>query len=291
MSESQTLLLGFIAGVTILIGLPLGRVRLVKPGTRQFLNALAIGILIFLIWDVLVHAFEPVDIALGKLHDGSGGVGPVAGYGALFFLGITVGLGSLVLYEGWLGSRARAVASPASSRRFGPGTMAPEELAAPQTRGISGWSAARRLSLLIAVGIGLHNFGEGLAIGGSAAAGEIGLATVLVIGFALHNGTEGFGIVAPLAAEGERPSWGFLLLMGLIGGGPTFVGTAVGRQFTSDAMSVIFLTLAAGSILYVVIQLLGVAYKNGRKELIYWGVLLGLCAGFVTDMVVTAGGA
>ena len=302
MSESQTLLLGFIAGVTILIGLPLGRVRSVKPGTRQFLNALAIGVLIFLIWDVLVHAFEPVDIALGKLHDGSGGVGPVAGYAALFFLGITVGLGSLVLYEGWLGSRARAVASSsssssassvssASSRRFGPGTMAPEELALPRTRGISGWSAARRLSLLIAIGIGLHNFGEGLAIGGSAAAGEIGLATVLVIGFALHNGTEGFGIVAPLAAEGDRPSWGFLLLMGLIGGGPTFVGTAVGSQFTSDAMSVIFLTLAAGSILYVVIQLLGVAYKNGRKELIYWGVLLGLCAGFVTDMVVTAGGA
>jgi ZIP family zinc transporter len=301
MSESQTLLLGFIAGVTILIGLPLGRVRSVKPGTRQFLNALAIGILIFLLWDVLVHAFEPVDIALGKLHDGSGGVGPVAGYAALFFLGITAGLGSLVLYEGWLGSRARAIASSsssssssassASSRRFGPGTMAPEELAVPRTRGISGWSAARRLSLLIAIGIGLHNFGEGLAIGGSAAAGEIGLATVLVIGFALHNGTEGFGIVAPLAAEGDRPSWGFLLLMGLIGGGPTFVGTAVGRQFTSDAMSVIFLTLAAGSILYVVIQLLGVAYKNGRKELIYWGVLLGLCAGFVTDMVVTAGGA
>ena len=288
MSESQTLLLGFIAGVTILVGLPLGRVRSVKPGTRQFLNALAIGVLIFLIWDVLVHAFEPVDIALGKLHDGSGGVGPVAGYAALFFLGITVGLGSLVLYEGWLGSQARAVASGA---KFGPGTMAPEELAVPRTRGISGWSAARRLSLLIAVGIGLHNFGEGLAIGGSAAAGEIGLATVLVIGFALHNGTEGFGIVAPLAAGGDRPSWGFLLLMGLIGGGPTFVGTAVGRQFTSDAMSVIFLTLAAGSILYVVIQLLGVAHKSGRKDLLYWGVLLGLAAGFITDMVVTAGGA
>jgi ZIP family zinc transporter len=290
MSEIQTLLLGFIAGVTILIGLPLGRVRSVKPGTRQFLNAIAIGILIFLIWDVLVHAFEPVDSALGKLHDGSGGIGPVAGYAALFFLGITVGLGSLVLYEGWLGSRARPAAS---SRNFGPGAMAAEELAtsSPRAHGISGWPAARRLSLLIAVGIGLHNFGEGLAIGGSAASGAIGLATILVIGFALHNGTEGFGIVAPLAAESDRPSWGFLLLMGLIGGGPTFVGTAVGRQFTSDAMSVIFLTLAAGSILYVVIQLLGVAYKNGRKNLIYWGVLLGLSAGFVTDMVVTAGGA
>jgi ZIP family zinc transporter len=79
--------------------------------------------------------------------------------------------------------------------------------------------------------------------------------------------------------------------MGLIGGGPTMLGTAVGRQFTSAAMSVIFLALAAGSILYVVIQLLGVAHKNGRKELLHWGVFLGLAAGFVTDAVVTAGGA
>ena len=284
MSESQTLLLGFIAGVTILIGLPLGRMRAPRPGLRQFLNALAIGILLFLIWDVLVHAFEPVDTALGQLHDGSAGIGPVLGYAALFFLGLTVGLMSLVYYEAWLARRRKP-------RNFGPGTMAPGELTATTRSGISGWSAARRMSLLIAIGIGLHNFGEGLAIGGSAATGEIGLATILVIGFALHNGTEGFGIVAPLAAEGDRPSWGFLLLMGLIGGGPTTLGTAIGRQFTSEAMSVIFLTLAAGSILYVVIQLLGVAHKNGRKELLYWGVLLGLAAGFITDMVVTAGGA
>ena len=205
------------------------------------------------------------------------------GYAALFFLGLTVGLMSLVYYEAWLASQRKP-------RNFGPGAMAPGELTAARP-GIAGWSAARRLSLLIAVGIGLHNFGEGLAIGGSAATGEIELATVLVIGFALHNGTEGFGIVAPLAAEDDRPSWGFLLLLGLIGGGPTMLGTAIGRQFTSEAMSVIFLTLAAGSILYVVIQLLGVAHKNGRKELLYWGVLLGLAAGFVTDMVVTAGGA
>ncbi len=283
MSETQTLLLGFIAGVTILIGLPLGKVRSPRPGLRQLLNSLAIGILLFLIWDVLVHAFEPVEAALGRLHDGDAGIGPVLSYGALFFLGLATGLLSLVYYESWLAARRQP-------RNFGPGAMAPGELAAARP-GIAGWSAARRMSLLIAVGIGLHNFGEGLAIGGSAANGEIGLATVLVIGFALHNGTEGFGIVAPLAAEDDRPSWGFLLLMGLIGGGPTVLGTAIGRQFTSDAMSVIFLTLAAGSILYVVIQLLGVALKNGRKDLIYYGVLLGLSAGFVTDMIVTAGGA
>ena len=283
MSETHTLLLGFIAGATILVGLPLGRVRAPRPGTRQFLNALAIGILLFLVWDVLVHAYDPLDGALGRLHDGTSGIGPVAGYGVLFFLGLSVGLMTLVYYERWLARRGRP-------KNFGPGAMAPGELTAART-GVAGWSTARRMSLLIAVGIGLHNFGEGLAIGGSAATGAIGLATILVIGFALHNGTEGFGIVAPLAAEGDRPSWGFLLLMGLIGGGPTLVGTVVGRQFTSQAVSVIFLTLAAGSILYVVIQLLGVAHKNKRKDLLYWGVLLGLAAGFLTDMVVTAGGA
>ena len=83
MSEAQTLLLGFIAGVTILIGLPLGRMRSPRPGLRQMLNALAIGILLFLVWDVLAHAWEPVDTALGRLHDGSAGIGPV--FGRLWF--------------------------------------------------------------------------------------------------------------------------------------------------------------------------------------------------------------
>jgi ZIP family zinc transporter len=283
MSETQTLLLGLIAGVTILIGLPMGRLRAPAPGLRQFLNALAVGILLFLVWDVLTHAYQPLDAALGHLHAGTGGIAPVVGYGVLFVLGIGAGLLSLVYYERWLAARTRP-------RNFGPGAMAPGELSTARA-GVASWPAGRRLSLLIAVGIGLHNFGEGLAIGGSAATGAIGLATILVIGFALHNGTEGFGIVAPMAAESDRPAWGFLLLLGLIGGGPTVVGTAIGRQFTSAALSVIFLTLAAGSILYVVIQLLGVAHKSGRKELLYWGVLLGLAAGFATDMIVTAAGA
>jgi ZIP family zinc transporter len=294
MGEGPTLLLGFIAGVTILLGLPLGRMRAPAPGLRVFLNAVAIGILVFLVWDVLTHAWEPVDAAVGALRDGSGGLGPVAGYGALFLAGMGVGLLSLAGYEQWMtgraiaGARARGGVDAAVSVEpgAGPGAMALTEVPARRV-----WSAPRRLALLIAVGIGLHNFGEGLAIGGSAARGELALATLLVIGFALHNATEGFGIVAPLAAEGDRPGWGFLALMGLIGGGPTFLGTAVGHEFSSDPLAVVFLTLAAGSILYVVIQLTGVALRSPRRALLHVGVLAGLTAGFVTDMVVTAGGA
>jgi ZIP family zinc transporter len=284
---STTLLLGFIAGVTIVIGLPIGRLQRPLPGLRVFLNAVAVGVLVFLVWDVFSAAWEPVDAALVATHEHTGGWGPVFGYGSLFVGGLTVGLLGLVSYDRYLATQS------ARARTFGPGAMAVEERPA---RGVAAWSPARRLALLIAVGIGLHNFAEGLAIGQSAASNQIALATMLVVGFALHNATEGFGIVAPLAADladdgaSRRPSWGFLLAMAAIGGGPTFIGTWVGHGFTSEAVSVIFLTLAAGSIIYVVAQLLGIAARSKRMDLIAYGLLVGLLAGFVTDAIVTAAG-
>src|SRR5260370_6789742 len=136
MSQTQTLLLGSIAGVTILLGLPLGRMLAPRPGLRLFLNAVAIGILLFLIWDVLVHAYAPLDAALGRLHGGTAGIGPVLGYAVLFLLGISVGLLSLVYYERWLtGQSART--------KFGPGAMAPGALTAPPPGGPR-WPPAAR---------------------------------------------------------------------------------------------------------------------------------------------------
>lgn len=284
MPLSTTLLLGLIAGVTILFGLPVGRLRRPAPGLRALLNATAVGVLLFLFWDVLSAAWEPIDGALGRIHAGQGGLGAALGYGALAAAGLTVGLLGLVGYERWMGRRV------APRRRIGPGAMTVGE---PGTRrGLSAWSPARRLALLIAVGIGLHNFAEGLAIGQSAASGEIALATLLVIGFALHNATEGFGIVAPLAGDeqGDRPTWPLLLGLGAIGGAPTFIGTAVGHSFTSEPVALLFLTLAAGSILYVITQLLGLAARNKRPDLLGYGLLIGLLAGFLTDAVVSAGG-
>src|SRR5207244_210923 len=136
---------------------------------------------------------------------------------------------------------------------------------------------------------GLHNFSEGLAIGGSAHRGEVSLAVLLVIGFGLHNATEGFGIVGPLAAAGVRASWKWLALAGLIGGGPTFLGTVVGTSVSSVYVFVAFLALAAGAILYV----LGELFAAGRRlswETTLWGILVGFLLGLGTDLVLVAAG-
>jgi zinc transporter, ZIP family len=171
----------------------------------------------------------------------------------------------------------------------GPGAAAVDEFVTRTW--VERLSPGQRLALLIATGIGLHNFGEGLAIGQAAAADEVSLALVLIIGFALHNATEGFGIIGPMSGEAERPTWGFLALMGLIGGGPTFVGTVIGQAWVSEALEVAFFAVAAGSILYVVIQLFEVCRRYAMPVVVAWWILGGIAAGFATDFVLVAAGA
>lgn len=280
MSSTQILVLGAVAGATIFLGLPLGRLSTSNIRLQAALSAVATGILLFLLYDVIHGAIEPVDQALEKAVDG-GGWGHFAWYAALFAVGAVAGLMSLVYYDSWMKQKR-------SKAMLGPGAASAAEY---EPSWAASLSASAFLSLLIATGIGLHNFSEGLAIGQAGAQGAISLAVVLIVGFGLHNATEGFGIVAPLSGEPVRPSWGFLLLLGLIGGGPTFVGTLIGQIWVSEPLSILFLALAAGSILYVVLELANVNRRMASKPFIAWFVLLGLFLGFATEFVVAAAGA
>jgi zinc transporter, ZIP family len=275
LSTAQILLLGAIAGFTIFIGLPVGRMHSLDARLKCFLSSTATGILIFLLWDVLSAAVDPVETALQ-----AGRSGRFAWLGTLLAAGFAGGLLTLVGYDAWMKRRRRKAFVSAGAAA-----------ATEYEHHFAGLSPARWLAVFIATGIGLHNFSEGLAIGQSAASDQLSLALVLIIGFGLHNATEGFGIVAPLATEPQVPSWGFLALLGLVGGAPTFLGTLLGQAWVNESLSVGVLALAAGSILYVVLELLNVSRAFGSKAATTWGILLGLVLGFGTDFVLVAAGA
>jgi zinc transporter, ZIP family len=278
MSTPHILILGAVAGATIFLGMPIGRLQ-VGPAARAALSALATGILLFLLWDVLTGAVDPIETALHAHHWGR-----FSWLAAIGVAGFTLGLMALVHYSEWMKSRSNRRATAL----VGPGAAAIDEFV--HRTWLDSLSQGSQLALLIAVGIGVHNFGEGLAIGQAAAASQISLAVTLIIGFGLHNATEGFGICGPMSGEGTRPSWKFLGVLGLIGGAPTFLGTVLGQAWSSEAASVVFFAVAAGSILYVVQELFAVNRKYGHTKLVMWLVLAGVLLGFATDFVVSASG-
>lgn len=280
MSTGEIILLGAIAGLTIFLGLPVGRVRGLSAMWRAVLNAGAAGVLVFLLVETVAHAFEPVEEAVEEKEWAE-----FLLRGPIFLVAFGVGLLSLVYYDRWMKRKIDAAAGAS----VGPGAAAVAEY------GVAGrvarMSEPKRLALLIAIGIGIHNLAEGLAIGQSAESGAVSLAVLLVIGFALHNATEGFGIVAPLTSEQETPSWGFLFAMGCIAGVPTFVGTVIGQAWTNENLEIAFLALAAGSILYVVVQLLRVAAKLDHDQMhVMWGLFAGIVLGLATELVLVAAG-
>jgi len=283
-SFAETALLGALAGFTIFLGLPVGRLRLLGSRARVALAMFSVGILVFLLVDVLAHGFEISEEAVSAFKDGSGSFGHAAALALLLIGGFALGSAGLGILERRV--RPAAVAPPAAG-----GSV--DALTADEHEHVQGLvDAARRRALqtglVIATAIGLHNFAEGLAIGVSARAGELGLATVLIVGFALHNATEGFGIVGPLGDA--RPSWRWLALAGLIGGGPTFLGSMLGYTVTSQPLELVFYAVAGGAILYVIGEIWHGMRRYGHREL---GLLLlaaGFGAGILTDLVVAYGG-
>jgi len=281
LSFAQTAALGALAGFTIFLGLPFGRLQLLGNRARVALAMFAVGVLAFIFVDVMEHAFGIVEEAVEGFKGGTGSLGHAVGLAALLGGGFALGLAGLAMIE----RRLRSLRPLPPMAGGAVDVLSADELLREEA---AARARALRTGLTIAVAIGLHNFAEGLAIGVSASAGDISLATVLIVGFALHNATEGFGIVGPLGDV--RPSWAWLGMVGLIGGAPTFLGSMLGYSVTSGPLELAFYAVSGGAILYVIGEVWNGMRRYGHRELALWLLSVGFFVGVLTDLVVAYGG-
>jgi ZIP family zinc transporter len=246
-------LLGIYVGVIpVALGmLWLPWIRRIPPGWLRGVMALTVGLLAFLAIDATL---EGVELA-GEGSQAFGGA-------ALVLLGAAVAFLALTGVSAWLDQRRRAA----------------------RAAGASGG----QLALLVAVGIGLHNLGEGVAIGSAYSAGALALGAFLVVGFALHNTTEGLAIVAPVAHL--RPAVGRLAVLGLIAGAPAVLGAWIGAAAFNSSLAAFLFGFGAGAIVQVIVQL-APSLRDGEGRTLHPVAVTGLLAGmalmFATGLLVS----
>jgi len=230
-------------------------IRRIDPRWVRFVLALTVGLLAFLGVDALLEGTEVA------------GTGPQAlGGGSLVFLGAGIAYLGLAGVDGWLRGR---------------GERAREGGAGP-------W----RLALLVALGIGLHNLGEGLAIGSAYAIGSLALGASLIVGFALHNTTEGLAIVAPVAKGGAAPkaSLARFAALGLLAGAPAILGTWIGASAFNPSVAALLFGFGAGAIAQVIVQIApSLRDAAGRllSPLVASGMVAGLLLMYVTGLLIS----
>jgi ZIP family zinc transporter len=246
-------LLGIYVGVIpVALGmLWLPWVRRIPPAWLRLVMALTIGLLAFLAVDATLEGFE-------LAAEGS----QAFGGGALVLVGAGVAFLALTGVSSWLTARRRSAAA--------------------------GGASGATLALLVAVGIGLHNLGEGVAIGAAYSAGALALGAFLVIGFAIHNTTEGLAIVAPIARE--RPSLRLLAVLGLLAGAPAVLGAWIGAAAFNASLAALLFGFGAGAIVQVIVQL-APTLRDGEGRTLHpaavSGILLGMATMFATGLLVS----
>jgi zinc transporter ZupT len=280
------ILLGVYVGVVpVYLGLfSLPVLQRLKREWLDFLVCLTLGIMLFLFVDVAAEALEAADklpAAIAVPADGQASVPPLDKLlydtfgadsgtilGPLFMLtGFALGVLGLVEFGRRLDQLKEA--GTAWGGLFNPATL----------------SSQMELALLVSLGIGLHNLGEGLAVGIAYGSQSFALATVLIFGFAVHNVSEGIAIVSPISRS--QVDLRTLALLGLLAGGPTIIGTLIGIYIFSNALLIIFFAIAAGAILYVVIEItasLGDRFRNSHLN--YLGVMAGFTVMYLTSLLV-----
>jgi zinc transporter, ZIP family len=278
-------LIGLYVGVIpVAIGmLWLPWVRTVDARWIRFLLAFTVGLLAFLGIDALLEGTELA------------GTGPEAlGGAALVWLGAVGAYLVLTAVDGWLRGRRDAVSGGDALEDGGKGRAAGSprrDASGLGGAGAFGEDAARsawRAAFLVALGIGLHNLGEGLAIGSAYAVGSLALGAALVVGFALHNTTEGLAIVAPTARA--RLSLGRLALLGLLAGAPAVLGAWIGASAFHPSAAALLFGVGAGAIAQVIVQILPqVRERDGRllSPLVSAGLLTGLLVMYATGLLVS----
>lgn len=255
------LLLTAVMGLSIFLSLPVILAKGMRSRTIVFLNAAAIGILVFLLADIFS------DVA--PLIAGSTAYLTVPSLDVVFIVSVAAAYTALFLID----QRRPAEAPEGSSA------------AAPVREG-----NPNRLALIIALGIGLQNLTEGLVFGAAWTAGALGLLVVIFVGFFLQNVTEGFPIVSPYLGQ-KNYNLGIVATLFLVGGVPTILGGAVGYFYNNVTLDVLFDALAIGAILYVIVPMLKVAFRHEatplesylKQRLVFFGLLTGFLIGFLVN--------